>query len=413
VPFCVSLCPYCDFVVLSGAAARGPRRLLEPWFRAVLVESDLRADAQDQRFGAPGGSARPPLASVYIGGGTPSLLPAPWIGTLLERVAARFGIAAGAEITLEANPGPSELGDLGGFRAAGIGRLSLGAQSLDAGELRRLGRRHRPADVEAAVGQARAAGIERVSVDLLYDVPGQTVATWARTLGRVSSLGVRHVSAYALTLDDPDREGLTGSSGDHLPLRTGARRWRVRARPEQDADRAADLYLQADDAFRAAGLPWYEISNWAVPGEESRHNRAYWRGFAYEALGPGAHAYDGALTRRWNAARIRAYLAALLPRDGRPGRLPPGGEERLDPSGALAERAMLALRTSEGLGPELAADRHVAAALDWGRDAGLVEDVESPGGRAHVRLTAPGRLLSNELFLRLLPVQDAREQMLG
>jgi oxygen-independent coproporphyrinogen-3 oxidase len=421
VPFCVSLCPYCDFVVLSGAAARGPRNRLDAWFGALLTELELRADGHDERFGPPGCRARPALRSVYLGGGTPSLLPATWIATLLERVAARFGIAAGAEVTLEANPGPDELGDLAGFRAAGIGRLSMGAQSLDAGELRRLGRRHQPVDVIAAVARARAAHFERISVDLLYDVPAQTQASWARTLDGVLSLGVTHVSAYALTLDDPDLEGLTSDAGDHLPLRNGSRRWRERARVEQDGDRAADLYLQADEALGASGLRWYEISNWAAPGVESRHNEVYWQALAYEALGPGAHAFDGALSRRWNAARLDGYVGALTPREGWTGSLPPGGEEELAPAAARAERTILALRTAAGVTTELAADPSVAGALRWGRDAGLLETFEPLAGHdplagqglaagqgpARLRLTIRGRLLSNELFLRLLPDASA------
>lgn len=416
VPFCVSLCPYCDFVVLSGAATRGPRNRLEPFVQALLMELELRADELLARFGPPGSASRPPLGSVYLGGGTPSLLSAAWVGTLLDRVADRFGIAAGAEITLEANPGPTEIGDLAGFRAAGVDRLSLGAQSFDAHELQSLGRRHRPSDVEQAVRAARTAGFARLSVDLLYDVPGQTATTWATTLRGVLDLGLDHVSAYALTLDDPDAEGLTGVMGDHLPVRSGARRWRERARPLQDPDRAADQYLAADAAFEAAGLRWYELSNWAAPGQESRHNLVYWRGQAYEAVGPGAHAYDGAATRRWNAARIDSYVGALLPAIGR-GRLPPGGSEQLDPATVVAERAMLALRTRDGASHELAQHPAVAPALAWARTAGLVESaVADPqaaapatGGveRSGMRLTARGRLLSNELFLRLLPERTA------
>jgi oxygen-independent coproporphyrinogen-3 oxidase len=361
----------------------------------------LRADVQDARFGVPGSTARPALRSVYMGGGTPSLLPPAWIGALLERIAARFGIAAGAEVTLEANPGRGERGDLAGFRAAGVDRLSLGAQSLDASELRRLGRRHRPDDVIAAVHAARAAGFERLSLDLLYDVPGQTTDSWRDTLGGVVGLGVTHVSAYALAVDDRD-DVATGTPGtataDHLPVRAGARRWRLRALPEQDADRAADQYLAADAALEAAGLTWYETSNWATAGEESRHNRVYWSGMPYEALGPGAHAYDGARTRRWNGALLDGYLRALTPPDGSPARLPPGSREVLDDATAVADRAMLALRTRDGVPAALATHPAVREVLAWGRRQGLVE-------RDADRVTLRGRLLGSELFVRLLPTR--------
>ena len=159
-------------------------------------------------FGPPDTPIRPPLASVYLGGGTPSLLAPGAVAALLELIEACFGLAPDAEVTLEANPGPDDLGDLAGFRAAGVVRLSLGAQSLAAAELRRLGRRHTPADVPSrSAATARAAGIASLSLDLLYDLPGQTLATWAATVERALDLAPDHLSAYALTLDDPDAEG--------------------------------------------------------------------------------------------------------------------------------------------------------------------------------------------------------------
>jgi oxygen-independent coproporphyrinogen-3 oxidase len=393
VPFCVSACPYCDFVVYAGAASRGPHSRVGALVEALGRELELRADLLDRRFG----SSRPPLRSVYLGGGTPSLVPCREIGRLLERVASRFGIDAAAEVTLEANPGPAEIGDLAGFRSAGVTRLSIGAQSLQAGELRRLGRRHLPRDVDRAVSGARAAGFASVSLDLLYDVPTQTLAGWQDTLERVVAMRVDHVSAYALTLDDPDDEGLTGPLGDHLPVRPGARRWRERARRAQDDDLAADEYLLADRLLATAGYGWYELSNWARAGHESRHNLCYWRREPYEALGPGAHAFDGGRLRRWNAARLEPYLAALLPPGGSSPRLPPGAFEWLDSAGVPAERAILGLRLAEGIAPELAGDPAVAPAVGWGRRQGLLEG--RPDGR--VRLTPRGRLLGNEVFARI------------
>ena len=144
-----------------------------------------------------------------------------------------------------------------------------------------------------------------VSIDLLYDLPDQAIEDWAATLDRAIELGPDHISAYALTLDDPDVEGLTGPAGDHLPLRSGARHWRRKAAPGQDEDRAAEQYGLAADRLGAAGFRGYEISNWARPGHESWHNLAYWHREPYEAVGPGAHAFDG-MTRRWNAARLRS-----------------------------------------------------------------------------------------------------------
>jgi oxygen-independent coproporphyrinogen-3 oxidase len=334
---------------------------------------------------------------VYLGGGTPSLLDAWQVAGLLEYIGTRFGIAPSAEITLEANPGPTERGDIRGFRAAGVTRLSLGAQSMDPTELRRLGRRHAPDDVRVAIADARAAGIHSVSVDLLMDVPGQTLASWDATLRAVVALEPDHVSTYQLTLDDPDAEGLTTIGGDHLPVRVGARRWRRRAMAEQDQDRAAEMDAQADRVLGAASLVRYELSNRARPGHASRHNLAYWHREPVEAVGPGAHAFDGMRTRRWNAARLDRYLGALLPPEGGSPRLPPGGVDVIDDAAVVAETAILGLRLADGIDVASADDPRLAPGLAWGMAHGLV--VRSVDRLA---LTPQGRLLSNEVFARLL-----------
>jgi oxygen-independent coproporphyrinogen-3 oxidase len=392
VPFCVSLCPYCDFVVYAGSAARGPAARVDAFVDALLAEIDLRADAADTSFGA----AREPLRSVYLGGGTPTLLPSSSIAAILDRVRSRFGIADAAEVTIEANPGPDERGDAMTLAASGVNRVSIGAQSFDPALLTRLGRRHRPSDVADAVAEARAAGIGSISVDLLYDVPGQSVDAFAASLDAAVELGVDHVSAYALTLDDPDAEGLTGPTGDHLPTPRGARRWRERAARDQDDDRAADQYRVAVDRLAAAGFRGYEISNWARHGHESRHNLAYWHREPYEAVGPGAHAFDGA-TRRWNAARLAGYVAALAPTAGDVPTMPPGGTEAIDADQAAAEAAILGLRLDEGLPDAAAGAPPLSPVLQWAEANGLLER-----GDGRVRLSTTGRLLSNELFSRLV-----------
>ncbi|MBX3029034.1 MAG: coproporphyrinogen III oxidase family protein [Chloroflexi bacterium] len=396
IPFCVSLCPYCDFVVVTGHAARGPGSRIEAFVGALHAELTLRADALDAIDGI-GGPDRTALRSVYLGGGTPSLLTAAQVAGLLDHIADRFGIALDAEVTLEANPGPTERGDIAGFRAAGVTRLSIGAQSMDPAELRRLGRRHDPVDVRAAIAEARAAGIRSVSVDLLMDVPGQTLASWDATLHAVASLEPDHVSTYQLTLDDPDAEGLTTVEGDHLPVRAGARRWRRRAAAEQDQDRAAAMDARADRVLDAVGLARYELSNRARPGHASRHNLAYWRREPVEAVGPGAHAFDG-VTRRWNAARLDRYLAALVPPDDGSPSLPPGGTEVIDDPTVRAETAILGLRLADGIDAAFGEDPRLGPGLAWGMAHELV------ARRAdRLVLTPRGRLLSNEVFARLLP----------
>lgn len=337
------------------------------------------------------------LRSLYLGGGTPSLLPAAAITRLTRLVGEVFGLSADAEVTVEANPGREERGDPSALREAGVTRISYGAQSLDDGELRRLGRRHRARDVAAAVLEARQAGVASINLDLLYDIPGQSLASWTAALEEALSLEPDHLSLYALTLDDPDAEGLTGPGGDHLPTTAGARRWRGRARPGQDQDRAAAMYGHAMVRLAEAGYRSYEISNWARPGHECRHNLGYWQRRPIEAVGPGAHAFDGAV-RRWNAARLDGYLAALVPPDGSSPRLPPGGEERLEARTELAEQAILGLRLAEGIDQLLADAPTVAPAVAWAREAGLAERT----AQGRVRLTARGRLLSNEVFARLV-----------
>jgi coproporphyrinogen III oxidase-like Fe-S oxidoreductase len=236
-----------------------------------------------------------------------------------------------------------------------------------------------------------------LSLDLLYDLPGQTLDRWSGTLDAAVALDPDHLSLYALTLDDPDAEGLTGAGGDHLPLRSGARRWRDRARAGQDEDRAADMYELADARLSRAGFAWYEISNWARPGHRSRHNLGYWLGRRWEAVGPGAHAFDG-VRRRWNAARLDGYLAALRPPQGRP-TLPPGGT-----AGTPAvdgETVMLALRTAEGVAATVM-DGPLGPPVAWAIDEALAEHVD---GR--ISLTRRGRLLSNEVFGRLIANANA------
>jgi coproporphyrinogen III oxidase-like Fe-S oxidoreductase len=401
IPFCVSICPYCDFVVVAGSEARGPRNRIGAFVEALLAELDLRADALDERFGRPGRAVgrRPSLTSTYIGGGTPSLLPAESLAAIVDRIRRRFGLAEGAEVTLEANPGPDERGDPEAHHDIGITRISYGAQSFNATELSQLGRRHSPADIVDAVATARAASIGSINLDLLYDVPGQTLTTWTDSLERAIALGPNHLSLYSLILDDPDAEGLTGPGGDHLPTTAGARRWRDRARKGQDDDRAAGMYHFASHRLAESRFRGYELSNWARPGHESRHNLAYWERRSVEAVGPGAHAFDGAV-RRWNAARLDGYVGALRPsQPGEVASLPPGGvEPELDASAAAAEAIILGLRLDAGV-PMLAfLEPPFDETLAWADSAGLVE--QTADGR--IRLTTNGRLLSNEIFARLI-----------
>ena len=408
VPFCRSLCPYCDFVVVAGAAAAGPRNRVGAFMAALLRELDLRAaalDAASTRVTPPHGRrcarvrrspGRAPLDTVYVGGGTPSLLPADAVAELIERVRARFGLADGAEVTLEANPGPEDRGDLAGFARAGVTRLSLGAQSLDDAELRSLGRRHRAGDVADAVLAARAAGIAQVSLDLLYDLPGQRLATWMGTIEAALEMAPDHVSCYALTLDDPDAEGLTGPLGDHLPTTAGCPPLARSGAPRPGRGPGGRRVLAGRRRPRGRRHALVRASNWARPGAESRHNLVYWERRPYEAVGPGAHAFDG-VRRRWNAARLDAWLGALAPAPGRapltPARRRRGDRCRDRRRGGAHPRAPDGAR-------HLARASPLPGPTRWRGPTRRGSWRTAPGER--VRLTLRGRLLSNELFARLV-----------
>jgi oxygen-independent coproporphyrinogen-3 oxidase len=219
------------------------------------------------------------------------------------------------------------------------------------------------------------------------------------TLDAALALAPDHLALYALALDDPDAEGLTGVLGDHLPVRAGARRWRESARPAQDEDRTAAEYHHAVLRLGEAGFRGYEISNWAQPGHESRHNLAYWLREPYEAVGPGAHAFDGAV-RRWNAARLDGYLAALAPAEASTTSPapPPGGSEVVTAEIAAVETVMLGLRLDTGVPLAAAYEPPLADQFGWALAAELLGVTKDD----RVVLTTRGRLLSNELFSRMV-----------
>ena len=404
VPFCRSLCPYCDFVVIAGAAAFGPRSRMGGYLDAVEREIDLRAAIADAAHGALGaandgaandGAARAPLETLYLGGGTPSLVPPERLAALIDRVRDRFGLRADAEVTLECNPGADERGDLAAAVQAGVTRVSIGAQSMDAAALRDLGRRHGPEDVAECIAAARAAGAQSVSIDLLADLPNVSLESWADSLESALALAPDHVSVYALTLATSGADDGDANVDDRRATPAGALAWRRRAAAQQDEERGAQELELLDARLPAAGLDWYEISNWARAGHASRHNRLYWERASVEAVGPGAHAFDGS-TRRWNSADLDAWESALMS-----GSLPPGGAAPpMDERDAVAESLVLSLRMASGVDRNAAHGAGFGEAVDWGEANGLLEPHPVEAGR--VRLTLRGRLLSNELFARIV-----------
>jgi oxygen-independent coproporphyrinogen-3 oxidase len=283
VPWCRHVCPYCDFNV--QAHHRPP----EDDYTAALVR-ELAAWA-----GSPAFAGRP-IASVYVGGGTPSLFSAPAIAGVLAAADGTFGVAPDAEITLEANPGTVTRATLDGYRAAGVNRLSLGAQSFTPRLLHVLGRDHTPGDVAAATAAAHESGLANVSLDLIFAVPGSTLGEWRHDLERAIALEPAHVSAYALTFE----------------AGTPYHAWRASGRIHAvDEDLEAAMADHTAERLPAAGLVRYEISSWARPGRASSHNQRYWDGSSYLGIGAGAHSFaaDRPAAERWsNVRNPQAYM---------------------------------------------------------------------------------------------------------
>ena len=358
VPFCARRCFYCDFAV---QATREPPTA--EWLDAITAELGLLARER--------GWEHPlELVTLYVGGGTPSLLAADAMAALAQRIAPYAVLQPGAEWTCEANP-ESFTPELGrAWRCAGVNRISLGVQSFDLRVLRWMGRLHGPDGPARAVLAARASGIHDVSVDLIFALPERLERSWEADLEHALALEPEHISLY----------GLTAESGAPLGRRVLEGRERM-----PDDERYADEYLLADERLVAAGYEHYEVSNFARPGYRSRHNPVYWTGAPYAALGPGAHAFYPPL-RRWNLRGWDTYRGSLHNQE-----LPVEDEEVVDAESAALERIWLGLRTCDGVSlvTSNAAQRELAA--EWAqRGWAALQD-------GAVRLTPEGWLLLDRL----------------
>jgi oxygen-independent coproporphyrinogen-3 oxidase len=374
VPFCRLVCAYCDFVTVGGRADDLPR-----YTDALLAEIALRP--------APG-----ELRTIYFGGGTPSLLSQKEVGLIIAAAQDRWARVALEEVTLEANPSRREAPDWAGLRAAGVTRISLGVQSLRDEELRALARGHSAAEAREAFAAARVAGFDNVSIDLIYGIPGQPLANWRDGLDAAIALGPDHISCYALGLAlAPDEWA--------APPRPGALRWRERMAPLQDDGLAAEQYCLAEEVLVRAGYRHYELSSWALPGRESRHNAAYWARRPYTGIGAGAHSYDGADERSWNTRDLDAYLAAV---EG--GCRPVAGVDRLDEGMRAFEAMALGLRRIDGVERAPFAAEFGADPVDRFADGLAERDILIEVEPDRLRLTPMGRLLASEACLAFLPV---------
>ena len=356
IPFCLTRCGYCDFNAYAGLERLQPRYL-----RALLAEASLAAPAW----------AGAEVASVFLGGGTPTTIEPADLKSLLTHLRDRFAVTEDAEITTEANPDTVDRMRLEQLRAAGFDRLSMGAQSFDPAVLRSLERLHAPDSVRRAFDAARAAGYDNVNLDLIYGADGEGLDSWEDTLRETVLLAPEHISAYALTIEPATPLGRKVAAG---------------AVPAPDPDLQADMFAAACDVLASAGYGHYEISNWAKPGYECRHNLGYWQRRPYLGLGAGAHSYRED-RRWWNVRPPEEYLTRV---EG--GELPEGGAEQLEPSDTYLEEVFLRLRTLEGI-PASWVDPSVA---DPYLELGLLtldRDVLVP--------TERGMLLLNELVLAL------------
>jgi oxygen-independent coproporphyrinogen-3 oxidase len=384
IPFCQAKCPYCDFNSYAGLEA-----VMAPYVDALIAEIALWREAtRDAR-----------VTTVFFGGGTPSFLPLGETERVFAALRRSFRLTPDAEITVEANPGSADSASLDGLRRLGFNRLSLGIQSLQNAELRLLGRVHSAAEAREACRAARRAGFENVNLDLIYGLPGQTLAAWQRTLAEAVALRPEHLSLYALTLEEGTPMAADVASG---------------RLPAPDPDLAADMYLWAGETLAAAGYEHYEISNWARPGYRCRHNLVYWRNEPYLGLGAGAHSCLGGF--RFAAVRDpREYIREVMAT----GPTPSGGGlavslahlphlesvVQVTDARAMAETVILGLRLAEGV--SLAAFRRrfgVGLPSVYGpavAELTALGLLERSNGR--LRLTSKGRLLGNEAFVRFLP----------
>ncbi len=374
IPFCHTRCHYCDFNTYAGMLP-----LREPYVRALITEIGLAGQLAQRANGTLRRSR-----TIFFGGGTPSLLTVEQIKRLLSACREAFAVDEQAEITLEANPGTLSSEQLTGLRAAGINRLSLGSQSFDTELLHTLGRIHSPEEIVQAFSNARSAGFRSINLDFMFGLPGQTMHHWKTTLDRALTLHPEHFSLYSLIIEEGTLFYTWTNEGQIIP---------------GDEDLCADMYEYADERLQAEGYENYEISNWALPGYQSRHNLTYWQNLSYIGMGAGAHSYFGG--RRFsNVLDPQEYIRLLKKRQR-----PEADGEFVNHIQEMCETAFLGLRTAQGLHLPTFEERFaepftqfVGTRLHLVEVAGLLEH-----DHEWIRLSKRGRLLGNEVFLRLLP----------
>ncbi|MEU8919360.1 radical SAM family heme chaperone HemW [Kitasatospora sp. NPDC048545] len=366
VPYCASRCGYCDFNTYTATELRSSGAVASQETYADNVVAEVRLARRVL------GDAELPVRTVFLGGGTPTLLPARDLVKMLAAIRDEFGLAPDAEVTTEANPESVDPAYLAELREGGYNRISFGMQSARPHVLSLLDRHHTPGRPEACVAEAREAGFEHVNLDLIYGTPGESDDDWRASLDAAIGAGPDHVSAYSLIVEEGTKLAARVKRGE-LPM--------------IDDDVHADRYLIAEQALSAAGYRWYEVSNWATtPEGRCRHNELYWTGADWWGAGPGAHSHVGGV-RWWNAKHPAAYAQALAE-----GRTPALGREVLADEDRRVERVLLELRLVEGVALDLLTDTGRQAA-DRALADGLL--AEEPYRRGRAALTLRGRLLAD------------------
>jgi len=364
IPYCIKRCGYCDFNTYTPAELQDGATLeivSNDYIDAVLRE--LESAPRDQ------------VPTIFFGGGTPSLLPASDLGRVISAIKTRNGLAVDCEITLEANPDSVTQEKLQGYLAAGFNRISFGMQSAQPHVLAVLDRTHDPANVKRAVDMARVAGFESISVDLIYGTPGESLEDWRKTVTEALSLDIDHISAYALIVETGTKLAAQIKRGD-LTM------------PNDDL--MADMYLLVDQMCNAAGLNWYELSNWAKPGKECLHNIAYWKSANWWGLGPGAHSHIDK-KRFWNVKHPTAYKQKLFSNES-----PIADYENLTEEQLQDEAIMLAIRMRTGL-PKSLLSNTALENLSAYEASGHLEIIGD-----YFQLTAHGRLIADRLVREAL-----------
>ncbi len=370
MPFCVTRCGYCDFNTYTAAELGG----------GASRESYAALAIEEVRFARRVlGPAAPPVSTVFFGGGTPTLLPPGELASILRAIEGEFGLAPGAEVTTEANPDSVDQRTLGELLAGGFNRISLGMQSSVGHVLSVLDRSHTPGRAQQCVGWARAEGFTRVSLDLIYGAPGESAADWEQSVRSALEAEPDHISAYALIVEEGTRLAARIRRGELAP---------------PDDDELADRYVAADETFTAAGLSWYEVSNWAA-GEASacRHNLLYWTDGNWWGVGPGAHSHVGG-TRWWNLRHPAAYAGRIAA-----GHSPGQSRELLTDAERRTERIMLTTRLASGCAVSELGPGGLRAASAAVAD-GLADGEALRTGR--VVLTRRGRLLADAVIRDLI-----------